>query len=127
MTDPHPVLASVAGERTLKITTIGRKSGQPRTATIWFVVEGDHLFVQAGENARKGWLANVRSNPEVDLDIGGTKLNGRAGVVTDDQEAERILGLVRRKYWLARIAGWFGSGIGSGVPIRIELQGVGAR
>lgn len=120
MPSSHPTLAALAEARALKITTIGRKTGKRRTAEIWFVVEGDHLFVQAGEKAHKGWLANIRSNPEVDLEIAGTKLHGRATVISDAVEGQRVLALFRQKYWLARVASWVGAGIGAGVPVRIE-------
>ncbi len=120
MPSSHPTLAAIAKKRTLELTTIGRKTGKRRTAEIWFVVEGDHLFVQAGEKARKGWLVNLRSDPEVDLDIAGTKLHGRATIIADAAEAKRVLALFRQKYWLARVAGWVGAGIGAGVPVRID-------
>ena len=120
MPSSHPTLSALAEARTLKMTTIGRKTGKRRTSEIWFVVEGNHLFVQAGKKARKGWLANIRSNPEVDLDIDGTELHGRASVISDPAEGQRVLALFRQKYWLARVASWVGAGIGGGVPVRIE-------
>ena len=114
-------LGSLAQVKTLKLTTTGRKSGQPRTAEIWFVVEGDHLFVQAGKAAQKGWLVNIKSNPQVALDINGTKLRGRATVITDPPQRDHVLDLVREKYWRARLSGWIGSAIGAGTPVRIDI------
>ncbi|HUI25678.1 MAG TPA: nitroreductase family deazaflavin-dependent oxidoreductase [Candidatus Kryptonia bacterium] len=113
-------LAGVADAKTLKLTTTGRKSGQPRTAEIWFVVEADHLFIQAGKAARKGWLVNIKSNPQVALDIAGTRLRGRATVITDSAQREHVLDLIRQKYWRARISSWIGSAIGAGIPVRID-------
>jgi len=116
-------LASIADVKTLKLTTTGRKSGQPRTAEIWFVVEGDHLFVQAGKAAQKGWLVNVKHAPQVQLDIAGTKLHGRATVIQDAAEREHVLALIRQKYWRARVSSWIGSAIGAGTPVRIDTLG----
>jgi len=121
MSDMPSTLAAVADAKTLKLTTTGRKSGQPRTAEIWFVTEGDHLFVQAGKAAQKGWLVNVKSNPQVGVDINGIKLRGRASVVTDPGEREHVLSLVRQKYWRARLSSWIGSAIGAGTPVRIDI------
>ncbi|MBI1818334.1 MAG: nitroreductase family deazaflavin-dependent oxidoreductase [Deltaproteobacteria bacterium] len=120
MADLSTTLAAVANAKTLKLTTTGRKSGQQRVAEIWFVVEGDHLLVQAGKNARKGWLVNVKHHPEVALDIAGTKLRGRAIVITDPAAAQRVIDLMRQKYWRAWLASWVGSQIGAGVPVRVE-------
>lgn len=121
MSEVQAKLATVAKERTVKFTTTGRKSGQPRTATIWFVVEDDHVFVQAGERARQGWLANVRDNPAVKLEFAATTLHGKAAVIADAEERQRVLELIRQKYWLARAAGWVGSRIGAGTPLRITI------
>ena len=115
-------LAAVADFKTLKMTTVGRKSAQPRTAEIWFVVEGDHLFVQAGKAAQKGWLVNIKANPQVSLDINGTKLRGRATVIQEPSERAHVLELVRQKYWRARLSSWIGSAIGAGTPVRIDVS-----
>ena len=120
MSDVPSTLAAVANVKTLKLTTTGRKSGQPRTAEIWFVVDGDHLFVQAGKAAQKGWLVNVKSNPQVALDIAGTKLRGRATLIKDSAEREHVFALIRQKYWRARVSSWIGSAIGAGIPVRID-------
>ena len=120
MSDVPSTLAAVANVKTLKLTTTGRKSGQPRTAEIWFVVDGDHLFVQAGKAAQKGWLVNVKSNPQVVLDIAGTKLRGRATLIKDSAEREHVFALIRQKYWRARVSSWIGSAIGAGTPVRID-------
>jgi deazaflavin-dependent oxidoreductase (nitroreductase family) len=122
MPSTHVDLTALAKERTLEITTVGRKSGKRRTVEVWFVAENDHVFVQAGVKGRKGWLANVRSDPEVGLDIAGTKLHGHATIVNDEAERKRIIEMFRHKYWLAWAASWVGSGIGAGIPVRINIE-----
>lgn len=114
-------LAPLAGDYSLKLTTVGKKTGQSRTADIWFVVEGDHLFVQAGKKARTGWLVNVKSRPDVDLAIRGTRFRGIAQVIEDKTEGQRILALFRQKYWRAWLGSFIGSSIGAGVPVRITV------
>ena len=57
-------IAQLARTRTVDLTTIGRRSGQPRTVEIWwFHVDG--RFIITGTPGRRDWLANVRSNPQV--------------------------------------------------------------
>ena len=54
----------LARTRTVDLTTIGRRSGSPRTIEIWwFHVDG--RFVITGTPGRRDWLANVRANPNV--------------------------------------------------------------
>ena len=57
-------IAHLASTRTVDLTTIGRRSGQPRTVEIWwFLIDG--RFVITGTPGRRDWLANVRGNPEI--------------------------------------------------------------
>ena len=115
------MLSTLGKKRTLELTTTGRRSGVPRTARIWFVVDGKRVCVQAGPKGKRGWLANLRANPKVTLAIGGHRFTGVATPVTDPAERERVLGLIRDKYWLARAAAGVGSRSGHGEPVWIEL------
>ena len=49
-----------ADEQVLHVTTVGRKTGQPREIEIWFIVcRGKlYLFAETGETA--GWVKNIR-------------------------------------------------------------------
>lgn len=74
--------ADLARHRTIDLTTIGRRSGDPRRIEIWwFQVNG--RFVITGTPGRRDWLANVRSSPEVTVHVGGQDLPGRAFEITD--------------------------------------------
>ena len=115
-------LDEFAAEKTLQLTTVGRRSGVERTALIWFVVDGDCLLVQAGPKGQKGWYANVGSNPEVRLQVGDLIVAGIAERIQNPTEEERIGQLFRRKYWLARVASWLGLQIGRGRAVRIRLR-----
>jgi deazaflavin-dependent oxidoreductase (nitroreductase family) len=57
-------LERFSGTRTVDLTTVGRRSGQPRTVEIWwFHVDG--RFIITGTPGRRDWLANVRADPAV--------------------------------------------------------------
>ena len=100
-------LAAVKDRSTLRITTRGRQTGKPHTVTIWFLVDGTTVHLGT-MNARRDWVRNARRNPDVELDIGGLRLRGRlATVAVPDGDAHSAAPFLR-KYWLARIASWFG-------------------
>ena len=64
MTPTATDIETLARTRTVDLTTIGRRSGEPRTVEIWwFQVDGK--FVITGTPGRRDWLANVRANPNV--------------------------------------------------------------
>ena len=114
------VLARVADESTLEITTIGRKSGKPRTKPIWFVYDQGVLYIQSGQDGKTHWYRNLQKNPQMQLKIGQLVLTGKAHFVTDTAESERVHDLFRSKYSLARVAGFVGSSIGHGKVILVE-------
>lgn len=113
-------LESVAAESTLDITTIGRKSGKPRTKTIWFVYDRGRLYVQSGQDGKTHWYRNLQQTPEMQLAIGALRLTGRAKFVANAEETARVHALFRSKYAFARVAGFVGASIGHGEVVEVE-------
>ena len=88
-----------AGDRqTLRLTHYGRKTGRPYEVTIWYMVEGDKLYL-ATFNQNRNWVRNVKSRPAISLRIGEEVFNGDIREITDPQEREKVRALVDRKYW----------------------------
>lgn len=109
MRTPDPSLAPLARQSTMRLVTRGRKSGLPRPVTVWFVVDGAEIRLGT-LNEDRNWVRNARRNPEVELEIGGTRLRGRFADLDDPQEHQAVRSAIAQKYWPARIAGWFGIG-----------------
>lgn len=114
-------LETVAEESLVEITTIGRKSGKPRTTTIWFVYEKNHLYIQSGQGGKTSWYQNLKKNRHIDMEIGNLTFTGQAHFIDNPQETERIHELFRSKYLRARLASWTGSEVGHGKVVEIEL------
>ncbi len=91
-------LARIAGLQTLKLTHHGRKTGKPYEVVIWFMVEGDRLYL-ATANVNRNWVRNVRKDPKVLLRAGGETFSGEVRELTDASEREHVQGLVQQKYW----------------------------
>ena len=90
-----------------RLITKGRKTGFPRPVTIWFALDGDEV-VLAGSPERPQWLRNIAANPEVELEIAGYRLSGRARVVADEAGAEAIRQCFVRRYLAVRLSRPFG-------------------
>lgn len=103
-----------------RLTTKGRRTGQPRSVTIWFVAEPGRVLLTGGETGPQ-WSRNLRANPAVELRIGRERLRGRARVVDDPGEGAAIRNRFVSKYLLARISRWFG-GYTRSVPVVVELE-----
>jgi deazaflavin-dependent oxidoreductase (nitroreductase family) len=98
-------LARVARRSTCRLTHIGRKTGRPHEVTIWFLVDGEMVYL-ATMNMERQWTRNVQARPEVRLRIGDETFSGEAAVITEADEMARVVDLLRRKYWLARPYLW---------------------
>ena len=94
-------LRLVAGKQTTRLTHYGRKTGKPYEVTIWFVLDGDRLYIGTA-NVKRQWVQNVQKTPQVKLSMGGENFTGTARFLTDRTEHERAMAAVRRKYWMFR-------------------------
>jgi deazaflavin-dependent oxidoreductase (nitroreductase family) len=94
-------LRQVAGKQTTRLTHYGRKTGKPHEVTIWFVLDGDRLYI-ATANLNRQWVQNVQKTPQVKLSIPGENFKGTARFLTDRTEHERAMAAIRRKYWMFR-------------------------
>ncbi|HYB91048.1 MAG TPA: nitroreductase family deazaflavin-dependent oxidoreductase [Candidatus Binataceae bacterium] len=97
---PADRLRRVAANSTLTLTHIGRTSGKPYQVTIWFMVDGDRLFLPTAD-VNRSWVRNVRKTPRVQLAIGEEKFEADAQMITDDRQRDHVFALVGRKYWYA--------------------------
>ena len=90
-----------------RLTTTGRKSGEPRGVTIWFVLDGPTLYL-AGGASNPHWCKNVAANGEIGVEIGGERFRAEARVIEDEEAASAIRDRFVRKYKLARLSRLFG-------------------
>lgn len=82
------------GMPVLKLTTTGRRSGQPRTVMLTSPLqEGDTWVIVAsrgGDDDHPAWFLNLRDNPSVTIETGpGTSLRATARIASAS-ERERL-------------------------------------
>ena len=80
-------LRQVAAKQTTRLTHYGRKTGKPHEVTIWFVLDGDRLYIGMA-NVNRQWVRNVQKTPQVKLSIAGENVEGTARFPTDRAEHE---------------------------------------
>lgn len=72
----------------LTLTTTGRKSGQQRSVHLLYIRAGAAYVLTAsngGKPRNPGWYYNLRSNPQVTLDVHGIHRQAVAEVATPEQ------------------------------------------
>jgi deazaflavin-dependent oxidoreductase (nitroreductase family) len=78
----RPDLETLARHQTIRMTTIGRRSGKPRRVEIWwFRVDG--RFVITGTSGRRDWLANLVADPRLTVHVAGHDIEATATRITD--------------------------------------------
>ncbi len=81
----------------LLLTTTGARTGRPVTVPLAFAVDDrGRVFVmasKAGAPRHPAWFHNLRANPSVTVELGGSSFPARA-VVTAGEERDRLYGLI---------------------------------
>lgn len=75
------------------LTTIGRKSGKPRTVELRFLYFNGNFYATSSKVEGKHWCQNMIKNPAVEINAKGEQLPCMARQVTDDELRKRILTL----------------------------------
>jgi deazaflavin-dependent oxidoreductase (nitroreductase family) len=82
-------------QRTIDITTTGRRSGEPRRIEIWFYRFGDSIYLSGLPAPRtRDWLANLMAEPRFTFHLKRgvvADLPAVATVITDPDERRRVL------------------------------------
>jgi F420H(2)-dependent quinone reductase len=73
----------------LLLTTIGRKSGQPRTTPVLYLREGTAIVVVASKGGMPNhplWYLNLAANPHVEVEVDGQKMAMLARQATEEEK-----------------------------------------
>jgi len=79
-----------SGAPVLLLTTIGRKSGQPRTAPLLYLADGDQYVIVASKGGMSHhplWFKNLQANPRVEVEVGRQKLAMTARQASAEEKA----------------------------------------
>ena len=87
---------ALATERTIDITTTGRRSGKPRRLEIWYHYIDDQVYI-TGSPGLRSWYANLLATPALTFHLKqsvSADLPARAVPVTEEAERRAILGQI---------------------------------
>jgi deazaflavin-dependent oxidoreductase (nitroreductase family) len=79
------------GTQVLLLTTMGRKSGEPRTLPLIYGTSGDDYLVVAskgGWHKPPAWYLNLETDPEVEVQVKGDRFKARARDATPEEKPE---------------------------------------
>ena len=87
------VRAALARDRTIDLTTTGRRSGLPRRIETWFYNVDGRIFL-SGSPGRRDWYANLQADPRLVFHLKQsmrTDLPARARLITDIEERREVV------------------------------------
>jgi F420H(2)-dependent quinone reductase len=85
------LFGQIAGVPVLLLTTVGRRSGQPRTAAMIYLADAERLIVigsNAGHKTAPAWALNLETNPDAEVELGRKRKKVRARIAQAEERAE---------------------------------------
>lgn len=75
----------------LLLTTTGRKTGKQRTLPLIYIMDGSAYVITAsagGADKHPGWFFNIRSNPQVVIQVKDTQIKVTAEIAGPEKKSE---------------------------------------
>jgi len=84
--------------REIKLSVTGRKSGKTISIPVWFVLEGDKLYLLPVQGSDTQWYKNVLKNPSIQIDARGAEAELRTQPITESKTVKSVIEKFREKY-----------------------------
>jgi len=84
--------------RQIKLSVIGRKSGNTISMPVWFVLEGGRLYLLPVQGSDTQWYKNVLKNSSIRIDARGVDAEFRAIPLHCAKTVESVVEKFREKY-----------------------------
>jgi deazaflavin-dependent oxidoreductase (nitroreductase family) len=103
--------------RQIKISVIGRKSGKTISIPVWFVLDGEKLYLLPVQGSDTQWYKNVLKNPSIRIDARGAGAKFNAMPFTDAKAVKSVLEKFREKYGAKDVKKYYSK---FGVAVSVE-------
>jgi deazaflavin-dependent oxidoreductase (nitroreductase family) len=97
----------LAHYREITISVIGKKSGKTISNPVWFVAEGDTLYLLPVQGSETQWYKNVLKNPSIRIDARGSDAEFQAKPTTDAKVVKSVIEKFREKYGAADVKKYY--------------------
>jgi deazaflavin-dependent oxidoreductase (nitroreductase family) len=88
----------LARYRQIKLSVIGRKTGKTISMPVWFVLEGEKLYLLPVQGSDTQWYRNVLKNPSIRIEARGAEAGFQAAPITDSKAVKSVIERFREKY-----------------------------
>jgi hypothetical protein len=98
---------ALTSTRELDITVTGRNSNRPISLPVWFVHEGDVLYLLPVKGSDSSWYKNLRRTPGLTLSAKGTQVRVSAKLLTEPNTVREVVEKFRAKYGAADVQRYY--------------------
>ncbi len=94
----------------------GRRSGRAFTFPVWFVVQGETLWLLPVRGKRTQWYKNIQINPTVEIRSGHLRRTFAVHPVDHPKTLAAVVAAFRKKYTARNVARYY-----SGIDVAVEV------
>jgi hypothetical protein len=98
---------ALASTEEIEITVTGRKSGRKISFPVWFVLEGDTLYLLPVTGSESNWYKNILKNPTMTIAASGIEVTVNVKPITDPDKVREVVEKFRAKYGAANIQRYY--------------------
>ncbi len=91
----------------IEITVTGRSSGRSFSYPVWFILEGETLYLLPGKGSATEWYKNVRKTPTIRLEARGKAFTTSATPITDEAQVGEVVEKFRDKYGAGQVKAYY--------------------
>jgi hypothetical protein len=82
----------------IRLSVKGRKSGRDIPRPIWFVHEGNTLYLLPVQGSDTNWYKNLLIDPTLKISVNGVEIPARGKLITDSNGVDDIVRKFKSKY-----------------------------
>ena len=82
----------------IRLSVKGRKSGRAIPRPVWFVHEGNTLYLLPVQGSDTNWYKNLRANPTLKISVKDAEASAEGKPITDSNRVDDIVRKFKSKY-----------------------------
>jgi hypothetical protein len=98
---------ALASTRELEIAVTGRTSGRKISFPVWFVHEGETLYLLPVKGSDSEWYKNILTAPTMMISAGGTESTVNVKPITEPHKVRQVVEKFREKYGAADVQRYY--------------------
>jgi hypothetical protein len=99
--------ARLSRNREITISVTGRTSGRTISIPVWFVLDGNHLYLLPVQGSNTQWYKNVLKDPTIRVAARGAEGELKLAPITDAARVQPVVEKFREKYGAADVKKYY--------------------